>query len=422
MADGFETKTGESVQGRATAPRRPPVTEVSFDSSTGSMASAADRVDRAGRAAEVLSRAQARLDNARGGPVEAVQMNEHGAAIAPATSAPPDEPAPEPEATEEPGEPTEIDATGAPVEPAAAEPAPVDEPAAAAATETAREVQMRLELEAARADLAEARHQAESWTRGQRDGDFDLYHDDPRAWLRARVAEVLGVDAKDPLVDQEEGALFGELTYATISAQDLPEPQQATLRAERVDRKLRLQSHRRQATQRAQQSSQIEERARHYATSVFDTVAAQFPAARLAERRYGRPIGSLIVDRLQRGLREGTLQNWQTRDDADLFTEAIRLLDNDSRQWAQTLGPQLAPLISAPAPGTPGASSQPAPPQTPKPSPAPTTGATAKPRTLPPKQAGAAPSRPGAPPTQEPLSRDPEIRKRQILARYGNRP
>jgi hypothetical protein len=276
----------------------------------------------------------------------------------------------------------------------------------------------RYELEQARNEAAALRQQFEDYRRGSRKHEFEDYFDDPVAWLRSKVAEVLDTKPDEQLVGNELASLLGELTWSSVGVQDLPEAQQSQLRGERLERKTRLDQHTRQAARRATQVSQETQAARDYTRSVYEAVKDKYPAAALAEHRYGRPIQDLIVARLPQWLESGQIRGLDTKSPADLLTEAIRLFDLDSRQWAQQLSPRLASLTPVPAPATPGASSAPAAAKAPdKPQAAPK-GQPDKPRTLPQKQVSAAPSRPaGAPKQDEPLSRDPEVRRRQVVER-----
>lgn len=397
MSD-FEVVPANS-QAPGKEPVRAPTVTVSFDTDSGIVSSLAAQ-DAGGRHA-----AMARANRVADGLAEAVQLDEHGAVIPPAE--------------EQPDVAAEVLPDGAPVEgdleaqpEGDVEQVDAEQPAAGA---------VPFEIEEMRGQLAEA-HRALDELRGNTTrSNFAAYFDDPAGFVRSRVAEALGVAADDPVLGEEWRSLLSELTLDGLNVQDLPQEQQAQFRADRFDRQIKLDKHRRQAEQRAQQTSTQEARAQNLIQSVIATSQDQFKTLPLAEARHGRPAWVLTRDRLIQAIRNGEIENWQAKSSADLYTEAIRLLDSETQQWAKQLGPRIAHLVSAPAPASPGA--QPA--QAPKTADqsqgaAPRNGTnTAKPRTLPSQRAGAAPARPGVPQRDtKPLSTNPEERRRQILARH----
>lgn len=393
---------------------------VTFDADAGHAsipgeARAPARVDRSA----VLAKFQQRIDSARGVAPDAVQLDERGQQVgadavadevpdsveaeaddAGDVEAAVDEPV---EAAADDGEaPTEVEAE--PEKPAAEDPA------------------YRYELEQARNEATALRQQFDDYVRGSRKQEFDVFFDDPVSWLKTKVAEVLEAKADDSVVGNELASLLGELTWHSVGVQDLGEAQQSQLRRDQADRRTRLDQYTRQTARRASQVSQETEAARNYTRSVYEAVKDKFPAAALAEQRYGRPIQDLVLARLPKWLEEGTIRGLDTKTPTDLLTEAIRLFDLDSRRWAEQLSPQLAHLTPATAPATPGASPKPAAPKAPVPPQAAPKGQPVKPRTLTQKQAGTAPSRPAvAPKVDEPLSRDPDVRRRQIIERAQRR-
>lgn len=374
---------------------------VSFDSAAGTTSDApVTRVDRSAHLAKVL------------GPKEAIVKDEHGAVVqqeeAPAEEAQ--------EAAPAEGEGTEQEAAGE-VEPVEAD-ADAEEAPAEVEADTATPAHQH-EIERLRLELANSQRALADYTGTVREERYEQFVADPVTWLRGQIAEALGVDAADPMVAAEQEALFGELTFSAIDVNNLPSEQRQSLKSDRVDRKLRLETHRRQAEKKQSQNSTQVDASRRFARTVFESSKTQFPFAELAERRYGRTLDELIVDVVNDGVQRGYIKDWDKRDTADLVTEAIRLIDTDSRTWAAQLSPQLASLLSASAPAAPGASSQPtaakkiaSPPAAPKP------GQNAKPATLAPRKAGAAPTRPGTKPKVEPLSKDPAVRAKQVIERF----
>lgn len=274
------------------------------------------------------------------------------------------------------------------------------------------------ELERQRIENQELRRELESYRTGRRRDDFDTYLESPTGALRNWVAGQLGVDAKDPLVDAEMRSIYGELTFDLVPVQDDAQVK-AQLRDDRFDRKVRLDRHRRQADQAATKTSEQERVAREIATSVASGLRDQFPGLGLAEQIFRRPVGEVLVDTLQRAAAAGQIKDWQGRSDTDLFTEAARLVNQFTVEWAKQNAPLLATLTPATAPAAPGTAAKPkAPAKPPATSQAAPKKAPATPRTLPPAKAGAAPSRPGSAPEPQPLSFDPEERQRQILAKH----
>ena len=408
MADQIVTReTGNQPQGNQ--PRRSPTVTVSFDNDAGVMRSGEAQAP--GGKAAALARVAA-LNNAG---VEAQQLDEHGAPIAADAGV-----EPEGEFTDDPPDGEQPDLEAAPADGEA----PDGEPEADAVPEPAAPA---WEVQNLRGELAEAHRRLDELQQNTRTVNFGAYFDDPAGFLRAKVAEALGVEVDDPSIKEEWRSLIGELTLDGLALQDLPQEQQAQFRADRFDRKIKLDQHRRQAEQRASQVSKAEQQRQQMIQSVIDSSSDRFKALPIAEQRFGRPAWILVRDRLLQGIRAGEIRNWETRDTTELLQEATRLVDSESQQWARSLSPRLAHLSSATAPAAPGASPAPKAGQRAEPSQGAAskkTGTnTAKPRTLPNAQAGAAPSRPGAAqkPAQ-PLSRDPDVRRRQVMAKYNAKP
>lgn len=412
MADDLEITSANSVRQTA-SPRVPAQVVVSFDGDSGAMTptSVDGRATGADKRVDILARAQERIDAARGGPREAVQMNEHGAVIAPGEGEGGESEVEEgTEAAEGDAEP----ADGGDAEQAeqAEEPAPPPAPTS-------------YELDQLRVENATLRRLARDQQAATREEEFDTFSTDPVGWLKGRISQALGVAADDPLVAAEAEHLFGELTYAAIDVQSLPDQQKASLRSDRADRNLRLDAHRRKATKQQTQQVEQAQRAQGFVKSVFESAKDEtgtplFPNAPLAERKYGRPLHELIVEVLHDGIEKGYIENWQSKTEKELVHEAIRLIDTDAHEWARELGPRLAPLLSATAPAAPGASSKA--PAAKKNASAPATpnkGQIAKPRTLAPQQAGAAPTRPGTKPAPADLPLDSQARARAIIARHA---
>lgn len=420
MADSLEINQVDAPRaGPNSGQGRAPVQQVSvtFDADAGTAhvpgeAKAPARVDRSA----LLAKHQARIDAARGAPPEATHLNDRGQPVAAAqVEEPPAEVDPVVDGGDPEGDPVEAELEGAP--PADPDPEPD------AAEKPAEDPAYRYELEQARNEAAALRQRFDDYVRGGRKQEFETYFDDPVTWLKSKVAEVLESKADDPLVQSEVASLFGELTWNSVGVQDLPEAQQFQLRGERAERRTRLDQHTRQAARRAGQVSQETDAARNFTESVYQAVKGKYPAAALAERRYGRPIRDLVLARLPSWLESGQIRGLDTKTPGDLITEAIRLFDLESRKWVtDEIGPLLAHLNPASAPATPGASSPAAAVKAPdKPQAAPK-GQPDKPRTLAAAKVGAAPSRPaGAPKQEEQLSRDPEIRRRQVLERAQRR-
>lgn len=353
--------------------------------------------------AEIFAAAQAKLDAAKGKPA-APAPEASTDATATEVDAAPAEPAPED---------APVDAAAEPADEAPVEDQPADPPAPPAPA---------FELEQARMELAETRRQLADLEQGRTRADFEGYFEKPVDALKSWVANTLGVKPDDPMVREELQSLYTELTADSLSGQDVPEQYKATLRDDRADRRIRLDSLSRQAAKRAQQSSAQEERARKTALAVYDSVKTQHPAvAPLAELAFRRPVDEVIVSFLQEGVRTGQITGWETKSDGELFTEAIRLANQSLTTWAKNIGSQLATLIPASAPAAPGPSTPQKLEKTTAPSQAPAPKPTnAPPRTLPAAKAGAAPSRPdvSGDQTPEPLPLSSKDRMAHIFAKY----
>lgn len=359
----------------------------------------------------LFARYQAKIDAARGEapaaePVaEAPAVDEQPAeAEAEAVEAQPEEPAAEGDVVTEPTD---------------------EQPAAEAAPETPAEPPVvSFDAERLKLELADARKEVEAVKAQKRTADFDNYFEKPTDAIKQYIADTLGVDVSSPLVKDELRALTSELTFEEISGQDLPEQTQDQLSRDRLNRKIRLDSHRRQSSQRAAQADQqkqLEARARQQAESVYDAVKAQFPDVALAEIAFNRPKGEVIHQALVEAVQTGRIKDWETKSDSELFTEAIRLLNPVLVEWRKQVAPLIAPQPPAPAPVSPGAAK----PESPKknaPSPAAAhKPQNASPRTLPATKAGAAPARPGTPakPDAHDLPLSSRDRMAAIFAKYG---
>lgn len=421
MSDhAIETKPNNPPRNGAPGPRSPSAISVSFDVDAGlARAPVIDgRPDSGGRDA-LLARHQARLDAARGAPKEAIVKDAITApsqASSTAVTIVSDEA--EADAAESDAAPTEEATEGdAPVEgEQTAEAAPEGEQATPPPA-TPDPVQA-FALQQANIELANTRRQLEEVATRGRVADFDTYFDNPVAALKTWIASTLGVAKDSPLVAQEAKALFGELTWDTIAVQDLPEPQQAELSRTRLDRRIRLESHRRQASKTTDTAEQAKV-VRDTAKAVYQTVAPQFKAASLAEHIFRRPIDEIIVDVAKGAIQQGQIANWQSMSDAELFTTATKILDNYCNQWVRDTAPRISALTSPPAPTKPG-TVKPDAAQTPATAQAAPPKATAKPRTLPQQKAGAAPAKPGlAKQETAALPLNPEERRMELIRRWA---
>lgn len=386
-----QAKPGAAAQG-SPSPERIAVT---FDNDAGGGSTVRD-AGPGDRRSAIFERMQKQIDE--------------GSTIATATdqSAPVEEAPAEGDAAE-PVEAAPDGSEAAPADPAPETDKPTD-PAPAAPTSFAL-TQAQLDLETARRELADARN-------GKRSTDFATFFEKPVDSLRAWIADTLGLKPDAPEVAEEMLALHSELTWDVVDAKDLPAETKDQLSRDRLNRKIRLDSHRRQSDQRASQGSSQEQRARELATSVYDTVKATVPGVPLAERIFRRPAGELIVDALVAGAQSGRIVDVDKKSDTELFTEATRLINEHAREWAKELAPLIATLIPQAAPTAPGVATPNAGQSTVSPQAAPQ--ASDKPRTLPAAKVGAAPSRPAVQAKKpEALSLDPETRRQQIIARHS---
>ncbi len=394
---------------------RPSVT-ITVDSDTG-RAAVVDSTEDTKSVGAILARAQAKL--------EAKRATSQAATVETVTSTPEEEPVEEAslEAAAD-GSDDEI------VDPEA--PAETDDivdpgtPPPVAAKPAAAPIATPFEVEQARIDAATARREAAEARTGRRRDEFDAYFETPVASVKAYVASVLGVGPDSPLVAQEMRDLFAELTWDVVSPQDLPDSQQATLQAERLNRKIRLDNTRRQAAKQETANSAKDEQALGLARAEYERLSAADPriaaVAALAEGRTGQPFAVVVMETLHRASKEGRIQP-AGKTDSQILQEGIRLVADHFTREATNLAPLIAALTPASAPSTPGTA--------PKPNAVKATATSqavakppVKPRTLPAAKAGAAPSRPGTPTAStepEELSRDPETRRQQISDRYTRR-
>ncbi len=413
----FTTKTSDSTAttGMPQSRRAGAPISVSMDTSTGTMSVPVIGEAPRDRRAEILERHAARMNAARGGGVDGVEVDHNGVVIEPP---PPTQPIPDPDPPADDGEEevdpddeVEADDGAEPDAEAEEQPAELD-PAGA------------YELEQSRLELAAARREVEDARAGRRSGDFDAYFDSPLKHVRQSIAAALGVEATDRLVDQEMDALRNALTWSTFSDQDLPDSTKDQLSRDGLDRKIRLDAHRRQSERKAVESSKQDQVAGEIASSIFgrqtENGVSRFPdAARYAELLYRRPIGEILVDVLKGAYASGQIRDIE-RSDEELFTEASRLLNDHCHKVAKSKGLQTATLTPATVPTTPGATPRPNAAQTATSPAAPKKAPTAKPRTLPQAKAGAAPSRPSTPQAEASLPLDSESRKAAMFDRFRN--
>lgn len=324
---------------------------------------------------------------------------EEPAAATPAEAAP-ETPVAEPAARAADGEP-------------AAEPTPEPEPAADA------------KPDATDLDRATARIEAYERERTERQAaDLQALIDDPTKALRGHVASLLGLPADHEAVNETIDHLKEELTWGQIPIQDLPEEKKAQLEMARWRREQRLQTHRRKADQEQRNRHGVEERARDQAERSYRTLREKHPTLAVMAELDGRSVGDVVTATLVRAAQAGVIK--PDAGDEAAFQEAIRLADSHATQRAKNILTRLAHLATAPAPIKAGASSKPT-------APAQQTRSTApqnQPRALPASKAGAAPSRPAEPSTNQPKRKvvdasayeDPTDRRLDVLKRHARRP
>lgn len=280
-----------------------------------------------------------------------------------------------------------------------------------------------------RAELARARARLDEIDRGRavaREQALDTFIEDPVTAFRGWVAEQLSIDPQteegQKAIDDSMRHLSEELTWGSIPAQDLPQDKQAQLQMARWSREKQLQTHRRKADQGKRTRDDLEKRARTQAERSYEALRQKHPNLALVAEDDGRDVSDVINATLVEAMRVGLI-----RKDAPIeaaYQEAIRLADAHATTRAKQKAARFAHLAPATAPTKPGASSPTKAPD--KQTSSPAAPRAPSPRALPAAKAGAAPSRPAEPASQQPKRividasnrEDPSDRRREVLSRH----
>lgn len=285
------------------------------------------------------------------------------------------------------------------------------------------------DLEQARAELSELRERYETLESGRRTADFEAFAERPAAAARQWIADQLGVDLEDPLVEEEAVHLLQELTYSILSDHDVGDDKKAQLDAERLRRDYRLLQHRRQAEKKNDAQHTFKRTVLDFARRQYERVKESHPHLALASELDNRSPEEVIVQTIKRAAQNGVID--KNADDDAAFQEAIRLADKFYQQRATKLAARLSHLMPKPSSGASDAKAKDT-----KPDPSPKAApkkAPSKPSTLPSSKASAPPSRPSASSgttTEAKLDKkvvvdvttyDAEERRKMVLDKHRNR-